>query len=272
MGQAILSAIYKAPKVSDPEVTALYPEKIIACNQDEVSAQKVTDLIKELGESPNGIIVESTYSKNREVVEQSEVLLLAVKPYVAAEVMDEVKDLLPKKLLMSVVAGLTIEQLEEYTPTATRVMPNIAAKYGCGCAAVAHAKGVSKDQKRLVKELLDQVGKCVEIPERNMDAMTSLVGSGPAFVLLILEAMVEGGVKMGIPFKESLEAATQVLGGTAEMVSKSGLHPAVLKHQICTPGGTTIAGLCTMEENGVRSGIVKGLEEAKKKSEEMSRK
>ena len=262
MGQAILSAIYRAPKAADAATAALYPSHIIACNHDDASVQQVVDLVAGMDASPNGITVDVTHSHNGEAVSQAEVVLLATKPYLAEMVLGGVRKEIEGKLLMSIVAGWTIDQLQGYTKTVSRIMTNTPAKYGYGCAVVSHSAETAPAQRLLVKELIDQVGKCIELPERNMDAATSLVGSGPAFVLLMLESMAEAGIKMGIPFKESLECASKVMEGTVKMVELSGQHPTVLKHQVCTPGGTTIAGLCTMEDRGVKSGIIAGLQEA----------
>ncbi|CCK71032.1 pyrroline-5-carboxylate reductase KNAG_0F03700 [Huiozyma naganishii CBS 8797] len=261
MGQAILSAIYKAEKPTDVAVAELYPSKIIACNGDEPAAEQVAQMIKGYGESPNGIVVESAFGNNREAVSESKVVILGTKPFLVETVLDEVKDVVSGKLLISIAAGWTIDQLANYTPPVSRVMTNTPAKYGYGCAVIAHSAQVTADQKKTVSQLISHVGTCVELPEKNMDAATSLVGSGPAYVLLMIESMMESGIKMGIPLRESLTCSLKVLEGTCKMVEESGTHPSVLKHQVCTPGGTTIAGLCKMEENGVKSGIIKGVEE-----------
>lgn len=262
MGQAVLSAIYNAPKAETEEIAKLYPSKIITCNHDNSSAQQVTDLINKFGNSPNDIVVESTHSKNIDAVSKSDVVILGTKPFLAEAVLDEVKDVIEGKFIISIAAGWTITQLQTYSEYVSRVMTNTPAKYGYGCAVVSHASVVSDEKKAIVSQLIGHVGKYVELPEKNMDAATALVGSGPAFVLLMLESMMESGIKLGIPLKESLECSLKVLEGTAKMVEESGTHPSVLKHQVCTPGGTTIAGLCVMEENGVKSGIIKGVEEA----------
>ncbi|KAG0670639.1 delta 1-pyrroline-5-carboxylate reductase [Maudiozyma exigua] len=261
MGQAILSAIYKAQKAPS-ETKEYYPSKIIACNHDDSSVQQVVDLVKEMGESPNGIEVEVTHSHNDEAVKQSSVVLLGTKPYLAEKVLDGVSSEINGKLIISIVAGWTIEQLQNYSSNVSRIMTNTPAKYGYGCAIVSHSTECTETQKFLVKELIDQVGICIELPERNMDAATSLVGSGPAFVLLMIESMTEAGIKMGIPYKESLQCSLKVMEGTTKMVELSKQHPSVLKHQVCTPGGTTIAGLCKMEDHGVKSGLINGFQEA----------
>lgn len=261
MGQAILSAIYNAPKPEDRTIQNLYPSKIIACNGDEQAAKQVTDLISGFKSSPNGIVVESTFGDNLSAVEQSDVVILGTKPYLVEPVLNEVESVIDGKLIVSIAAGWTIEQLQFYSKSVSRIMTNTPARYGYGCAVIAHSLEVKDEQKMLVNELIRHVGVCVELPEKHMDAATSLVGSGPAYVLLMIESMMESGIKMGIPLNESLKCTLQVLEGTAKMVEKSGTHPSVLKHQVCTPGGTTIAGLCKMEEYGVKNGIIKGVEE-----------
>ncbi|SCU77515.1 LADA_0A00848g1_1 [Lachancea dasiensis] len=259
MGQALLSAIYNAPAAS-PETKEFYPSKIITCNSSKGSAGNVEELIKSFGKSANDIEVETTFDDNKRAVNEAQVVLLGTKPYLAQEVLNSVN--VSEKLLLSLVAGWTIEQLGEYSQYVTRIMTNTPAKFGYGMAVLSHSARVSNHNKSLVKELVGNIGDCIELPEKNMDAATALVGSGPAFVLLMMESLMESGIKMGIPLKESKQCAIKVLEGTAKMVEKTGEHPSVLKHQVCTPGGTTIAGLCVMEEKGVRSGIVKGVEEA----------
>lgn len=235
---------------------------IITCNHDNPSAQQVTDLIATFEKSPNGIEVESTFDQNVRAVQEATVIILGTKPYLAEPVLDGVRDVIDGKLIISLAAGWTIDQLQNYTRKVSRVMTNTPAKYGYGCAVVSHSSEVSAEERKVVDQLIGHVGKCIELPEKNMDAATALVGSGPAFVLLMLESLMESGIKMGIPLKESRECAIKVLEGTAKMVEESGEHPTVLKHQVCTPGGTTIAGLCVMEDRGVKSGIIRGVEEA----------
>ncbi|CAL9729783.1 pyrroline-5-carboxylate reductase [Monosporozyma unispora] len=261
MGQAILSAIYNAPKSEDANIQSLYPSKIIACNGDATAANQVNALIKGYGSSPNGIVVDSTFGDNIKAVKECDVVILGTKPFLVEKVMNELKEVVKGKLIISIAAGWTISQLQNYSNCVSRIMTNTPAKYGYGCAVIAHSEEVSSHERELVNELISHVGVCVELPEKNMDAATSLVGSGPAYVLLMIESMMESGIKMGIPLNESLKCTLQVLEGTAKMVERSGTHPGVLKHQVCTPGGTTIAGLCKMEEYGVKNGIIKGVEE-----------
>lgn len=272
MGQALLSAIYNAPTAETQELESLYPSKIITCNHDARSAAAVDDLLKTFGVSPHGITVTSTYEKNVASVEQADVIILATKPFLVKAVLDQVKDAIKDKLVISLATGWTFELFSHYTKYVSRVMTNTPAKFGFGCAVVCNSDAVTEHQRMLVSQLISHVGTVVELPEKNMDAATALVGSGPAFVLLMLEAMMESGIKMGIPLRESRECAMKVLEGTAKMLEKTGDHPSVLKHQICTPGGTTIAGLFTMEELGLKSAIVKGVVEAANVSAEITSK
>lgn len=271
MGQAVLSAIYNAPKAS-PETAGLYPAKIIACNHSAASSAAVQQLVAALPASANGIVVETTTGDNVAAAARSDVFVLGTKPHLAAQVLQDVAAEISGKLLISLAAGITIDQLTGFTNKVSRVMTNTPAKYGYGTAVVSHSAEVSSADRTLVAEVLGHVGKYVELPEKNMDAATALVGSGPAFVLLMLESMMEAGLKMGIPLKESRECAIKVLEGTAKMVELSQQSPGVLKHQVCTPGGTTIAGLCVMEDRGVKAGIIRGIEEAAAVAERLGKK
>lgn len=272
MGQALLSAIYNAPKSADENVSKLYPSTIITCNHDEPSAKQVDKLLTTFGDSPNGIKVRSTYGKNQEAVGEASVVILATKPFLVESVLSGITEEIKGKIIISLAAGWTIGQLSHFSEKVSRVMTNTPAKYGYGCAVVSHSDKINDDDKAIVSQLVSHVGKYIELPEKNMDAATALVGSGPAFVLLMIESLMESGIQMGIPLKESKECALKVLEGTVKMVELSGEHPGVLKHQVCTPGGTTIAGLCVMEDKGVKSGIIRGVEEAAKVAAKLGKK
>lgn len=272
MGQALLSAIYNAPKADSEEMAKLYPSTIITCNHDEPSAKQVDKLLATFDESPNAIEVSSTHGQNQDAIDKASVVILATKPFLVEKVLSGVQEQIKGKLIISLAAGWTIDQLTQYTEKVSRVMTNTPAKYGYGCAVVSHSSGINNDDKAIVSQLVSHVGKYIELPEKNMDAATALVGSGPAFVLLMIESLMESGIQMGIPLKESKECALKVLEGTVKMVEKSGEHPSVLKHQVCTPGGTTIAGLCVMEDKGVKSGIIRGVEEAAKVAAKLGKK
>ncbi|AET41045.1 pyrroline-5-carboxylate reductase Ecym_7197 [Eremothecium cymbalariae DBVPG len=271
MGQAILSSIYNAPRADD-DLRKYYPSKIITCNHSASTAVSITKMIKGFGASPNEIEVVATYKNNLKAVSEAKVVVLGTKPYLVEQMLEEIQPVLENKILVSLAAGWSISKLEAYTKKVSRVMTNTPAKYGYGTAVISHSAAITSADRKLMNQIFGHLGLCIMLPEKNMDAATALVGSGPAFVLLMLESLMESGLKMGIPLKESRECAIKVIEGTAKMVGETGQHPSVLKHQICTPGGTTIAGLCKMEEKGVKAGIINGVEEAAHVAERLGRK
>ncbi|ODV86825.1 hypothetical protein CANARDRAFT_6394 [[Candida] arabinofermentans NRRL YB-2248] len=251
MGTAVLSAILSTS--FDP-----YPKEIVCCTSSEKSALKL--------KSTYGDKIQTSYGaeSNKEAVKKANVLILGCKPFLFKQIMDEV-DIKegPPTLIISLMAGWTIQQIKETTGCSeiARVMTNTPAKYACGTAAISFSESAAIYED-LVMKLIGNIGLAVQLPEKNMDAATALVGSGPAFCLLMLEALTDGGVKMGIPYAVAKQCAAKVMEGTAKMVLETGDHPAVLKSAVCTPGGTTIAGLMVMEDKGVRSGIARAVEEA----------
>ncbi|KAK6456644.1 delta 1-pyrroline-5-carboxylate reductase [Scheffersomyces xylosifermentans] len=251
MGTAVSSAILKAK--FDP-----YPAKIYACNTSEAAAGLALSALK------SDIVEHSfTLEGNRKAVAEADIILLACKPFMYQTIYDEVKESLNgKQLLISLLAGVTIEELTIFTPYVAKVMTNTPARFGCGTAAISFSKEAEAEYDELVLKLIGTVGEAFKIPEKNMDAATSLIGSGPAFCLLMMESLIDGGVRMGLPFEVAKLSAAKVMEGTARMVLETGDHPAALKSMVCTPGGTTIGGLLKMEDAGVRAGIARGVEEA----------
>ncbi|GMM31630.1 pyrroline-5-carboxylate reductase [Martiniozyma asiatica (nom. inval.)] len=250
MGTAVLSAILKARPVP-------YPGKIICCTGSAASAERLQGTYGDA-------ITTSSGAANADAVKEADVIILGCKPFLCDAVLNSVAaGLNGKQLVISLLAGWTIGQLQTATgsPYIARVMTNTPAKYGCGTAVVSFSEEAEK-YKQVVMSLMDPVGMAIALPEKNMDAATSLVGSGPAFVLLMMQAMAEGGVRMGIPYQVAKECAAKVMEGTAKMVLESGEHPEALKSMVCTPGGTTIGGLLTLEDKGVRGAISRAIEEA----------
>lgn len=250
MGTAVLSAILKARP-------APYPGKIICCTGSAASAERLQGTYGDA-------ITTSSGAANADAVKEADVIILGCKPFLCDAVLNSVAaGLNGKQLVISLLAGWTIGQLQTATgsPYIARVMTNTPAKYGCGTAVVSFSEEAEK-YKQVVMSLMDPVGMAIALPEKNMDAATSLVGSGPAFVLLMMQAMAEGGVRMGIPYQVAKECAAKVMEGTAKMVLESGEHPEALKSMVCTPGGTTIGGLLTLEDKGVRGAISRAIEEA----------
>jgi pyrroline-5-carboxylate reductase len=216
----------------------------------------------------------TVFEANGPVVEHSDVLVLAVKPQSMPEVLSELKpQVSAAQLVISIAAGVPISVLVAGLGPdrrVVRVMPNTPALLGEGASAFAPGPGVSSDDEALVQAFLSSVGRVVQVPERLLDAVTGLSGSGPAFVYLIIEALSDGGVRMGLPRDIALTLAAQTVLGAARMVLETGLHPGVLKDQVTSPGGTTIAGLHALEQGGVRGALIDAVVAATSRSAELA--
>ena len=209
---------------------------------------------------------------NHEAVVSGDVIVLAVKPQVTAVVLKEIGDGLAKRLVISVVAGMPLMRIIEACGPQARViraMPNTPAMVGEGMTALAIGPGVGESEVACARQLFESVGQVVSVDERFMDAVTGLSGSGPAYVFLMIEAMADGGVKMGLSRETASLLAAQTVLGAARMVLETRQHPAQLKDQVVSPGGTTIAGLHRLEQGGLRGLLIDAVEAATKRSQEL---
>ena len=199
-------------------------------------------------------------------------LVLCVKPADALEAVRGMNGKLGGKLVISIVAGLSIARLEEAAGLSTRVvrvMPNTPALIGRGAAAFAIGSAANEEDAALVSKIFSAVGCAVKVKESLLDAVTGLSGSGPAYVYLVIEALADGGVLMGLPRDLALKLAAQTVAGSAAMVLQTGQHPAALKDQVTSPGGTTIAGVEQLEEAGVRAALMGAVRAATERSREL---
>jgi pyrroline-5-carboxylate reductase len=210
---------------------------------------------------------------NEVVVQQSDVVLLAVKPQILHKVVEQLKDTIStvRPLLLSILAGTTLHQLTESFVgwSIIRAMPNTPATVGAGVTALASGEGITPDQIEQAKQIFSSVGDVVEVPEYLMDAVTSLSGSGPGYIALVVEALADGGVAAGLPRATAMQLAIQTVRGTAELLQQSGMHPAMLKDRVTSPGGTTIAGVAELEANGLRSALIKAVQAACARSKQL---
>ncbi|MGE0468690.1 MAG: pyrroline-5-carboxylate reductase [Nitrospira sp.] len=209
---------------------------------------------------------------NHELASMSDVIVLAVKPQAMAEALSGIRDVLTKQLVLSVAAGVKISRIMETCGPNTRIiraMPNMPAMVGEGITALAIGPKMKEDAIDCARQIFESVGRVVLIDERLMDAVTGLSGSGPAYVFLMIEAMADGGVKMGLPRETASLLAAQTVLGAARMVLETGQHPAGLKDQVASPGGTTIAGLHRLEQGGLRAVVIDAIETATKRSQEL---
>jgi pyrroline-5-carboxylate reductase len=211
-------------------------------------------------------------ASNAEVARSADVVFLAVKPQSMPAVYAEIGGQIgADKLLVSIAAGISLAKLREglKTERIIRVMPNTPALVGKGAAAFSPGSGASPADAQLVAQLLAAVGRSFQVEERLLDAVTGLSGSGPAFVYVMIEALSDGGVRMGLPRDVATALAAQTVLGTAEMVLTTGEHPAVLKDRVASPGGTTIAGLAALEDRGLRGALIAAVEAATRRSREL---
>jgi pyrroline-5-carboxylate reductase len=221
-------------------------------------------------EAAAGIAV---FDSNPAVVERSDVLVLAVKPQSMRGVLHELRPAVTEKhLVISIAAGVTIASLTEGLGPAgrvVRVMPNTPALVGEGASAYALGPQVGPEDEAIVKACLAAVGRAACVPEALLDAVTGLSGSGPAFVCLVIEALSDGGVRVGLPRDVATMLAAQTVLGAAKMMIETGQHPGVLKDQVASPGGTTIAGLHALERAGLRGALMDAVEAATRRSAEL---
>lgn len=217
--------------------------------------------------------IEATAS-NRAVVEGSDVVVLAVKPQSMGEALEELRPAVTTgHLIISIAAGVAIETISASLGgdhKVVRVMPNTPALLGEGASAFAMGPNTTQGDEAIVRALLESVGRAVRVPEAQLDAVTGLSGSGPAFVYLIIEALSDGGVRAGLPRDVAMTLAAQTVLGGARMVLETGIHPGALKDQVASPGGTTIAGLHALERAGVRGALIDAVEAAAQRSAELA--
>jgi pyrroline-5-carboxylate reductase len=216
-------------------------------------------------------------AENRRVLLGTPVLLLAVKPQVFEAIAPELAEAMAQlpaqsaPLVISILAGVPLSKLETAFPNlpAIRAMPNTPATVGAGMTAISLGKNTSDVDKQTAQKLFSAVGEVVEVPEPLMDAVTGLSGSGPAYVAMMVEALSDGGVAAGLPRAIATQLALQTLKGTVQLLQETGIHPAQLKDQVTSPGGTTIAGVAALESTGFRSALIQAVQAATKRSREL---
>lgn len=214
-----------------------------------------------------------TTENNREVVAASDVVILAVKPQVMPRVLADIRPVVTvNHLVISIAAGITFRQLADGLGAdrrLVRVMPNTPCLIGASASAYAPADTATAADVALVDRLLNAVGRAFRLPEHLLDAVTGLSGSGPAFVYVMIEALSDGGVRMGLPRDVATALAAQTVFGAAKMVLETGEHTGVLKDRVTSPGGTTIAGLHALERGGLRAALIDAVEAATRRATEL---
>ena len=217
-----------------------------------------------------------TTRENAEVVAQSNVVVVCVKPHQVSEVIGGIRDAVgPGHILITIAAAVplaTVEGALGKPAPVFRVMPNLAMTVRESATAISANSVATEEQRALVEEIFQTVGTVAFIPETMMHAVTALAGSGPAFVCTVLEGLISGAVKVGLPHAVATAMAEQMVLGTAKRLRADGTPPAVLRDQVTTPGGTTIAGLHELEKGGLRASLMSAVEAATKRSQEIEEK
>lgn len=212
--------------------------------------------------------------KPHEVLTNTDYCIVAVKPQDSKALLQGIAPFLTdRQVLISIMAGITTSNILAIMGKQSkivRIMPNVCVKVGEGAMALSANAAVDAKDVEEIKKIFSSMGKVVDIGEHLMDAVTAVGGSGPAFVLLFLEAMIDGGVKMGLPRDKAAILSIQVVKGTIQMLEEENLHPTLMKEMITSPGGTTIAGLASLEDGAFKGNVMRAVQEAAKRSKELS--
>jgi pyrroline-5-carboxylate reductase len=212
-------------------------------------------------------------SDNAATLAAETALMLAIKPQMFATVAAELDAATSqtKPIVLSILAGTTLKQLEAAFPqqAVIRVMPNTPAQVGAGISAITAGRLAGAAQMATARQILATVGGVVEVTESMMDAVTGLSGSGPGYVAIVIEALADGGVAAGLARPIAMQLAIQTVLGTAKLLQETGMHPGQLKDQVTSPGGTTIAGIAQLEQQGLRSALIEAVRAATKRSQEL---
>jgi len=215
-----------------------------------------------------------TTTSNLKAVSEADIVIYAVKPQLMASVLNETaKKLDMSKLVISIAAGVPLAAMEsciEKDMRLIRVMPNIAAAVKEAATAIAAGAHATKEDVKLAMEIFNSIGRCIFLKENYlMDAITGLSGSGPAYIFLIVDALADAGVKMGLSRQDSLFLSAQTILGAAKLLIETQEHPGQLKDKVTSPGGTAIAGLATLEKGGLRTTLINAVEAATNRSKEL---
>jgi pyrroline-5-carboxylate reductase len=255
MGGILLQAFLKNNLVSPDQIfaTVHHPERAMA-----LSAQYGVEVT----------------SDNLAAAQQADIILLGVKPIQVPGVIEQIKPALnAKKMVLSFAASVTTRSVEDGAGCelgVIRAMPNTPAMLAAGITALCPGRFVSDEQMRVAQRIFQTVGRTVVVDEKHMDAVTGLSGSGPAFLYIIIEALAEAGVNVGLPRDIATLLAAQTTLGSARMVLETGYHPALLKDAVTTPAGCTVDGILELEEGGLRVTLIKAVKRATQRAKELA--
>ena len=260
-------AVIGAGKLGETLVRALLDAGAVTPRKITVTArhQETLDARRRLGVS--------TTLDNRAAAKGADVIIVSVKPQVMREVLQSIRAAVtPKKLLISVAAGVETSAIEKGLAKRVpviRAMPNTPCLVRAGMTVIAAGKHAKREHVALAEEIFNAMGRSLVLDEKHMDAVTGLSGSGPAFMYVVMEALAEGGLKVGLPRETATELVAQTMLGAAKLVLETGEHPAKLKDVVTTPAGCTIDGLLELEEGGLRVALIKAVVRATSRASEL---
>ncbi len=254
MGEAIVRGIVKSKNIKSTQ--------IIVSDVDPDKLEMVVEKYNVAGTT-----------SNRRVVENSQIIFLSVKPKDLENTVLPIKDAFKNKTVISVLAGIKISKIKDLISEATiiRCMPNTPALIGEGAIGVSFEENIDISKKEELIDILKSMGIVVEVNEELMDAVTGLSGSGPAYVFMFIEALIQGGIKEGLSYQQAKELAVQTVLGSARLVKETGEHPSVLRDKVSSPGGTTIYAIHKLEEKSLKDAVISAVSEATKRSRELSK-
>jgi pyrroline-5-carboxylate reductase len=254
MGEALIKGLLKAQAVPASNIIATARR-----------AERAQELAQRYGIT--------TTLQNAQATQQADVLIIAVKPQILTPTLQALKtSIQPHTLVISVAAGVPLSVLQNLVPQGTavyRAMPNTPAVVRAGATAVAAGAHTTPEHAACVHAIFEAVGMVTEVDEPLLNAVTGLSGSGPAYVFMIIDALADAGVKVGLPRYKALALASHTVLGSAQLLIETGQHPGVLKDQVTSPGGTAIAGLHTLEEGGLRTTLINAVVAATQRSAEL---
>ncbi|MBE6062028.1 MAG: pyrroline-5-carboxylate reductase [Clostridium butyricum] len=257
MGSAMVGGLIKSGFIS--------ADDIIVSTKTEASCKRLKDEFKI-----------ATTLNSKLVAKESETIVLAIKPNMYKSVVEEIKEELTKdKLIVTIAAGIEISNMEEWLGDnykIIRTMPNTPALVGQAMSAVCPNKNVSEEELQYCINIFESFGECEVLEEKYFDGFIAVAGSSPAYIFMLIEAMADGAVKLGIPRVKAYKMAAQSVLGSANMVLHTGKHPGELKDMVCSPGGTTIDAVVELEKLGLRNSVIQAMDKCAEKSKSLAKK
>ncbi len=252
MGEALIKGMIEKSKVESTQIVV-----------NDINKERQNYIVEKYNTAGSDI---------KKVVSFSEMVFLVVKPKDLEKTLEPVKDLFNEnQILISVLAGVRIQKLKNLVknPNIVRIMPNTPALIGEGVIGVSFEKEIEKKEE--IVNLLKALGEVFEVKEELLDVITGLSGSGPAYVFTFIDALAQGGVKMGLSYQDALKIATQTVLGSAKLLKETEEHPAVMRDKVTSPAGTTIYGLHELEKRNFKDAVISAVEKATERSKELSK-